>query len=88
MNGTAMRKPTQLPRASTHIERRLGYLKAQSLLCDVATVSGMTFSGYVVSFDNTAVVLKPRHSDDPADLITIAMRGLEFIAPYNSTPQQ
>lgn len=71
-------------RQSSHLERRLGYIKAHGLLCDVATVSGMTFSGYIASFDDSTIVVRPANSNNPADLITVMMRGLEFIAPFDS----
>ncbi len=69
-------------KTNNHIHRRLGYLKAHKLKCAVSTVSGKTFTGVVVSFDDFAIVLRPQDSTDPADLMTVTLTGLESIAPH------
>lgn len=74
-------------RNASHIERRLGFLKTNDVLSEVATVSGASFCGRVVSFDETAIVIQPAGTTEPSDLVTVAMRGLEFVAPYKGKGQ-
>lgn len=74
-------------RSSSHIERRLGFLKTNEVECEIATVSGASFFGRVVSFDETAIVLQPTGTTSPSALVTVAMRGLEFLAPSSGRKQ-
>ncbi|MGF1727527.1 hypothetical protein [Photobacterium nomapromontoriensis] len=75
-----------MDKKNNHIHRRLGYLKAHDMPCEIATVSGKSFNGVVVSFDDMAIVLRPADSSDPADLMTVTMFGLESITSGRNSP--